>query len=157
MHQEAQPLNGAANDDNFGAIPRRQRNAIVGWFEWLGGSLYTLFRTIFAWCVIVVLIQVEYPLSGPSLCAAAGHQLWSLRSALRASLLLDGLSCSSPGPGTSHTSRRWRNPRLEHLEHLCTTGFFGESTFFFLALRYRLQLRGRYVQIYVPACAPWPP
>ena len=58
MHLEAQPLNQADNGAHFGAIPRRQPNAIVGWFEWLGGSLYTLFRTIFAWCVIVVLIQV---------------------------------------------------------------------------------------------------
>ena len=58
MHLEAQPLNQADNGAHFGATPRRQRNAIVGWFEWLGGSLYTLFRTIFAWCAIVVLIQV---------------------------------------------------------------------------------------------------
>ena len=58
MHHEAQPLNQADNGANFGATPRQQRNAIVGWFEWLGGSLHTQSRTIFAWCVIVVLIQV---------------------------------------------------------------------------------------------------
>ena len=72
MHLEAQPLNQADNGSHFGATPRRQRDAIVGWFEWLGGSLYTLFRTIFAWwCVIVVLIllwhiKVRPPMGGVS-------------------------------------------------------------------------------------------